>query len=98
MQRVHQEDLIGYLLEQGGFEVLNLRAIAQSDAAYELGPHGIYERRKGELLHPSHEPVEVLRELKKNRDHMPFHRSTSNRQFRRAVGLSSVSGSRVMGQ
>jgi predicted phage terminase large subunit-like protein len=66
MQRVHEEDLVGYLLEQGGFEVLNLPAIAQSNASYELGPGEVYERRKGELLHPSHEPAEVLRELKKN--------------------------------
>jgi hypothetical protein len=29
MQRVHQNDLVGYLQEQGGFEVLNLPAIAQ---------------------------------------------------------------------
>ena len=28
MQRVHQNDLVGYLQEQGGFEVLNLPAIA----------------------------------------------------------------------
>ncbi|MDR6306124.1 putative phage terminase large subunit-like protein [Nitrobacter vulgaris] len=66
MQRVHEEDLVGYLLDQGGFEVLNLPAIAQSDASYELGAGGIYRRQKGELLHPNHEPAEVLRDLKKN--------------------------------
>ena len=32
MQRVHQNDLVGYLQEQGGFEVLNLPAIAQRTA------------------------------------------------------------------
>src|SRR5258707_7202145 len=66
MQRVHEQDLVGYLLEQGGFEVLNLPAIAQSNSSHELGEGQIYERRQGELLHPSHEPAEVLRELKKN--------------------------------
>jgi predicted phage terminase large subunit-like protein len=66
MQRVHEEDLVGYLLEQGGFEVLNLPAIAQSNSSHELGEGQIYERRQGELLHPTHEPAEVLRELKKN--------------------------------
>jgi predicted phage terminase large subunit-like protein len=66
MQRIHEEDLVGYLLEQGGFEVLNLPAIAQSDASYDLGEGQIYQRKRGELLHPSHEPAEVLRELKKN--------------------------------
>ena len=29
MQRVHQNDLVGYLQEQGGFDVLNLPAVAQ---------------------------------------------------------------------
>ena len=32
MQRVHQNDLVGYLQEQGGFEILNLPAIAQKNA------------------------------------------------------------------
>jgi hypothetical protein len=51
-------------LEQDGFEDLNLPAIAQSEASYELGAGGVYRRQKGELLHPSHEPAEVLRDLK----------------------------------
>jgi len=37
MQRVHQDDLAGYLQEQGGFEVLNLPAIAQRNETYFLG-------------------------------------------------------------
>src|SRR5215469_2507438 len=64
MQRVHQDDLAGYLQEQGGFEVLNLPAIAQRDETYELGDGRLYTRRKGELLHPEHEPAHVLAELK----------------------------------
>src|ERR1700757_4201031 len=37
MQRVHQNDLAGYLLEQRGFEVLTLPAIAPRNETYELG-------------------------------------------------------------
>ena len=37
MQRVHQDDLVGYLQEQGGFDVLNFPAIAQREETYELG-------------------------------------------------------------
>lgn len=37
MQRVHQDDLVGYLQEQGGFDVLNLPAIAQQSQTYDLG-------------------------------------------------------------
>src|SRR5947199_6851940 len=36
MQRVHQDDLAGYLQEQGGFEVLNLPAVAQHDQVFDL--------------------------------------------------------------
>ena len=56
MQRVHQDDLAGYLEEQGGFEILNLPAIAPQTEAYELGGGRSYVRQRGELLHPSHEP------------------------------------------
>jgi len=64
MQRVHQDDLAGYLQEQGGFEVLNLPAIAQRTETYFLGDGRTYERQKGELLHPAQEPAHVLAELK----------------------------------
>ena len=37
MQRVHQQDLAGYLLDEGGFEVLNLPAIAQRANCYSTG-------------------------------------------------------------
>src|SRR4029079_18000842 len=52
MQRVHQNDLVGYLQEQGGFEILNLPAIAQKAQTYELGSSRTYTRQQGELLHP----------------------------------------------
>src|SRR5215470_12437944 len=72
MQRVHQDDLAGYLQEQGGFEVLNLPAIAQRNETYELGDGRLYHRRKGELLHPEHEPVHVLAELKREMGPIAF--------------------------
>jgi predicted phage terminase large subunit-like protein len=65
MQRVHQDDLAGYLQDQGGFEVLNLPAIAQRDQQYFLGDGRTYRRRKGEILHPEHESAAELIELKR---------------------------------
>jgi predicted phage terminase large subunit-like protein len=65
MQRVHDNDLVGYLIEQGGFDVLNLPAIAQRTETFELGGGRTYTREKGELLHPEHEPAEVLAKLKR---------------------------------
>jgi predicted phage terminase large subunit-like protein len=72
MQRVHQNDLAGYLQEQGGFEVLNLPAIAQRNETYELGDGRTYERQKGELLHPTQEPAEALAELKREMGPIAF--------------------------
>jgi hypothetical protein len=54
MQRVHQDDLAGYLQEQGGFEVLNLPAIAQREETYFLGDGRTYTRQRGELWTMTH--------------------------------------------
>jgi predicted phage terminase large subunit-like protein len=72
MQRVHQNDLVGYLQEQGGFDVLNLPAIAQRNETFDLGDGRTYIRRKGELLHPEHEPANALIELKRNMGPIAF--------------------------
>jgi hypothetical protein len=73
MQRIHVDDLVGYLLDQkAGFEVLNLPAIAQSTAAFDLGGGRTHIREKGDLLHPAHEPGEVLHEIKKSMGSMLF--------------------------
>jgi predicted phage terminase large subunit-like protein len=72
MQRVHQDDLAGYLQEQGGFEVLNLPAIAQRNETYFLGDGRTYDRQKDELLHPEQEPAHVLAELKREMGPIAF--------------------------
>ena len=72
MQRVHQNDLVGYLQEQGGFEVLNLPAIATKTDSYELGGGRTYTRLQDELLHPTHESVDTLIELKREMGPIAF--------------------------
>ena len=73
MQRIHVEDLVGHLLEnEAGYEVLNLPAVAQTTTTYDLGGGRTHIREKGDLLHPAHEPAEVLRELKKSMGSMLF--------------------------
>ena len=72
MQRVHQDDLAGYLEEQGGFEILNLPAIATKTQSYELGAGRVYLRQQGELLHAAHEPASVLLELKREMGPIAF--------------------------
>src|SRR5258708_18301977 len=73
MQRIHVEDLVGHLLEnEAGYEVLNLPAVAQSTTTFDLGRGRTHIREKGDILHPAHEPAEVLRELKKSMGTMLF--------------------------
>jgi predicted phage terminase large subunit-like protein len=73
MQRIHVEDLVGHLVEnEAGFEVLSLPAIAQSTTTYDLGGGRTHTREQGDLLHPAHEPADVLRDIKKSMGSMLF--------------------------
>jgi hypothetical protein len=73
MQRIHVEDLAGHLQEnEAGFEVLSLPSVAQSTTTYDLGGGRTHIREQGDLLHPTHEPAEVLREIKKSMGSMLF--------------------------
>jgi len=64
MQRLHEDDLAGYLLEAGGWEHLDLPAIATQDATFSLGRGRLYQRRTGEVLHPTREGKLVLDRIK----------------------------------
>lgn len=65
MQRVHDEDLVGHVLERGGdWTHLELPAIAEEDEEIEIGDGVFHFRRAGDLLHPEREPLWVLDELK----------------------------------
>lgn len=64
MQRLHVDDLAGYLLEQGGWEVLSLPAIAEEEQEVALGGGRVYRRSIGGVLHPAREPIHVLEQLK----------------------------------
>lgn len=64
MQRLHEHDLSGMLLEQGGWDHLAIPAIATEDRSIILASGGVHRMREGDVLHPSREPREVLEELK----------------------------------
>ena len=72
MQRVHQEDLVGYLQEQGGFDILNLPAIAQTSSSFRISSRGSHFRLAGEILHPEHESAEILLGIKRDMGSMQF--------------------------
>ena len=64
MQRLHEDDLSGMLLEQGGWRHLALPAIAPCDQVVSLPRGRWYLRREGEVLHPARESRPVLDKLK----------------------------------
>ena len=59
-QRVHEADLAGMLLEQGGWEHLDMQAIAEEPVEIDLGRRGVLRRKEGDLLHPDRLPQELL--------------------------------------
>ena len=64
MQRLHEDDLVGHVLEQEGWEILRFSAIAEADEVHEtntalFGPRR-YTRRAGEPLHADRESIATL--------------------------------------
>ncbi|MCB2081319.1 MAG: phage terminase large subunit [Rickettsiales bacterium] len=59
MQRLHEADLSGYLRGKGGWEVLDLPAIAPATSLI-----GDYLRREGEALHEARENLPQLQKVK----------------------------------
>jgi len=55
MQRLHEDDLAGHLLRQGGWRHLDLPAIAVEDSIIPIGHGKVINRRCGDLLHPERE-------------------------------------------
>jgi predicted phage terminase large subunit-like protein len=66
MQRLHDDDLAAHLLTQGGWDHLDLPAIAQSDERIEIGTGRFHERKAGEALQPDREPLDTLGEIRRN--------------------------------
>lgn len=62
-QRLHPDDLTGYLLQQGGWKIVNLPAIAPADQQVQLRRTS-YNWRAGEPLQKVREPLPVLNRLK----------------------------------
>ena len=64
MQRLHEDDLAGKLLRDGGWTHLNLPAIAEEGQEIPIGPRVMHRRKKGEALHPTYEPLSSLENTK----------------------------------
>jgi predicted phage terminase large subunit-like protein len=65
MQRVHIDDLTGFLLGQSDeWKVLSFPAIAHFDESIPTWNGQVYHRRSGEVLSPEREPSEILEAIK----------------------------------
>ena len=76
MQRLHEDDLVGHLLQQhGSWKLLRLPAIADQDETHVIasmsGPRTV-RRRVGEALHPAREPLELLEQLRQTQGEYNF--------------------------
>ena len=67
MQRLHEDDLVGHVLEQEGWDVVSFPAIAEANERHVIEtPFGLKEffRRAGEALHPDRESQETLAQIR----------------------------------
>ena len=66
MQRVHMDDLTGFVTSQSDdWVILNLPAIAEADEDIPISAENVYHRKVGEALSPVREPLSVLESLKR---------------------------------
>lgn len=63
-QRLHMDDLAGYVDGLDDWVTLRLPAIAEEDAQIPIGPGKVHERKAGDILHPARETLAVLDGLK----------------------------------
>jgi predicted phage terminase large subunit-like protein len=67
MQRLHQDDLVGHVLEQEDWEVLSLPAIAEKDETHVIvNPFGtrLFKRGVGDALHPERESLAIYANIR----------------------------------
>lgn len=75
MQRLHEEDVAGYLMAQGGWESLVLPAIAIEPETHQFAVGGkamTVQRAQGEALHPQRESVNTLEQLRRDMGNLSF--------------------------
>jgi hypothetical protein len=68
MQRLHEDDLVGHVLNQEGWEVVSFPAIAEKEEEYTVDAvFGAFRhrRRAGDLLHPERESRETLERIRR---------------------------------
>lgn len=75
MQRLHQDDLVGHVLDQGVWEVLAFPAIAEEDECHlieDVFGRRYFKRKTGEALQPSRESLESLKNTRRSMNDYNF--------------------------
>jgi len=65
-QRLHEEDLVGHVMQSDDWRLLSLPAISEEEKVYRVGPRAddLYRRPPGEVLSPDREPIEILEQMR----------------------------------
>jgi predicted phage terminase large subunit-like protein len=75
MQRLHEDDLAGHVIGQGGWDVVSFPAVAEEDEAHAFEtPAGAwaFRRSAGEALDPAREPLPALERIRSTIGEMNF--------------------------
>ena len=96
-QRVHTDDLAGYLIDQKGWEHLNLPAVADRDRAIHIGDNNVHIFKEGDLLNPSRLTEKILGKGEQGEGdpvirHGRIKRPTCSRIGTRVLGLPEHGG------
>lgn len=68
MQRLHEDDLTGYLMQESDWEILNMPAIAEEPTIHAISnilSDYIIKRNIGDALHPDRESIDMLNMMRK---------------------------------
>jgi predicted phage terminase large subunit-like protein len=72
MQRLHEDDLAGRLLEKGGWQHLKIAAIAEQDERIPVGPSRVHQRAAHSVIDPRRESLEDLEHLRRSMGELFF--------------------------
>jgi hypothetical protein len=72
MQRLHEDDLAGRLLEKSGWHHLKIAAIAQQDERVQVGPRRRFRRKVGTIIDSRRESLEALDNLRQSMGALHF--------------------------
>jgi len=73
MQRLHQDDVLGRLKAEGGWDLLELPAEAPTKMSFETGPSTRVDMMPGDILFPQRFTTQVLEERKRELGEAAFH-------------------------